>query len=318
MEILAIVAEIANKLSFFVIVLIIPDAYLTINKQWHRRTEKAVAESISIMAKVLGLSVCMITLINNFFHDVWAGVITSIIWSIVIVIQIIIGSGYWCHRNNRLSLILSGIKSSLRMETTEIGSFASDIFKRKQAISIIEILKELAYIDENLDVREKDLIQQFADNQNIEIDWDNIKPPKSEQWESYLNLKYTMKKYLAQEKPSHQHVKELSLLLELLIKADNKVTSEEKSMVSELFRMLEDFVTEDDKERKFEVAVIPQVLDQVELIAEKLPHLKFTELPYGKAYLSDTCYSRLYADDLCANFRSSGYIAVVLEDGNLA
>ena len=75
------------------------------------------------------------------------------------------------------------------METTEIGSFASDIFKRKQAISIIEILKELAYIDENLDVREKDLIQQFADNQNIEIDWDNIKPPKSEQWESYLNLK---------------------------------------------------------------------------------------------------------------------------------
>jgi hypothetical protein len=91
----------------------------------------------------------------------------------------------------------------------------------------------LAYIDGELDPRERELIQTFADHWQISFDWQMTRPNHVPAPALRLQaLSEAVTRYLAMAPPADQ-VRQLGDLVSLVIRADGKVTTEEEMTLAE-------------------------------------------------------------------------------------
>ena len=168
--------------------------YLTVNKIWKRRKNEEVANSISIVAAMLGFAVGFPFLLNSLLitNDYFSAA-KSVVALILAAVFTLIGTGYFVDKNRGIGL-LTLIGRALRLEGQESGELITDMLRPKGASKIIEILKKLAAIDDDIAKEEIDLINQFSEKWGIDLP--ELKPGKPEEVTNLVELKSLVQAYL--------------------------------------------------------------------------------------------------------------------------
>ena len=115
-------------------------AYLKVNKVWKRRKNVEVANSISIVAAMLGFAVGLPFLLNNIFitHDYFSAGKVVLGLSLAVIFTLI-GTGYFVDSNRNVNFFVL-LGRALNLEGKESGELISDMLRPKGANKIIEIL----------------------------------------------------------------------------------------------------------------------------------------------------------------------------------
>lgn len=284
--------------------------YLIVNKVWIRKHEPEVAASISIAGETLGLvPLCILTL--SFILDgQWAGAADGLMWITGGLVTIAIGSGMWVE-GKRGRAFWDLVKDALRVERDEVGSLAARMFRPSGARAILDILGQIALIDQELDPRERDFIDGFAEAWGIELDWDEVLERVDAEELSFVTLRESVAGYLATSPPRAQ-VSQLSDVVGALVRIDEVLSSEEELILEELEGMFDAYVEGDAGEITFGVAIVPQDTEQDRAISQLLPGVSKRSLEGGRAYVKGPFHSERYADLVAEQYRSLNFFTTVV------
>lgn len=285
--------------------------YFIINKLWKRKHEIIVAESISISAMFISLFINLFFAIKNISVGGYAQLSGNFLWVLASTVSLLVGIGMFVNVNKGTP-ILKLLLKALNMERKEAGDLAKRFFQPSSADKIIDILGRLAMIDNDLDVKEKQYIQKFADNWHIKIDWDAIKKYADDSGNKYNKLRKSLQVYL-KSSPPKELATHLIDVISLLINADGRVTKEEALMESELTGIIKKYLGEEDEVDFFKVAVVPQNSEQDNAIRSRFPELERVEIAGGFAYLTEGFYSEDYAEEVSMQYRAFNVFSVVFK-----
>jgi len=279
--------------------------YLTVNKIWKRRKNEEVANSISIVAAMLGFAVGFPFLLNSLIitNDYFSAA-KSVIALFLAFVFTMIGTGYYVD-NNRGVGFLTLLGRALNLERKESGDLISDMIRPKGAKKIIDILVKLAAIDDDVAQEEIDLIKEFADKWNIDIPY--LQPGKPEQVTNLVELKELVQSYL-DEGPDVNVAEGLVDLINMMAEADDEVTEEEAMAVAEFTGMIAHYVSLElgGELEMFEVNIVPQGDEQVQAVKELLPDLEDVADRGGRVFKVGKYFSEDYAEAVCSKYISLG------------
>jgi len=280
-------------------------AYLKVNKIWKRKKIEEVANSISIVASLLGFAVLLPFLLNSLIntHDYPAagksliGLILAALWSLISV-------GYFVESNRGKGLFRLLI-DALSLEKKEHTDLIFSILRPPDEQKIIQILIKLSAIDGEVAVEEIKLIKEFAEKWRIDIP--NLKPGKPEEVTNLVELKGLVQSYL-DEKPDIEVAKGLKDMITLMTEADHKVTLEEAMAVAEFSGMVSNYIyiEKDRNVDMFEVNIVPQGEKQLRAIKELLPKLKPVHDRGGEVFKIGDFFSEEYSDAVCEKYINLG------------
>jgi len=279
--------------------------YLTVNKIWKRRKNEEVANSISIVAAMLGFAVGLPFLLNSIIiTEDYFSAAKSVIALFLAVIFTLIGTGYFVDKNRGASFITL-LGRALQLEGKESGDLISDMLRPKGARKIIDILHKLAAIDDDIAQEEIDLINQFSEKWDIEVP--DIKPGKPEEVTNLVQLKGLVQSYL-DEGPDTDVAEGLVDLINLMAEADDEVTEEEAMAVAEFTGMIAHYVSAEKggEMEMFEVNIVPQGEDQMDAVREILPELDIVEDRGGRVFKVGKYFSEDYAEAVCEKYIALG------------
>ena len=250
--------------------------------------------------------------LNYMFESLWQGLIDSIIWIASGVAYILIGSRFWV-RSHRRKSFWTRLKEVLKLERSEVGDFAKSFFRPSSSGIILEILAQLAYIDKTLSAQEKEFIQSFVDTWHMDFDWEEYQSlADTNQPISFMETRDTVERYLETSPPAAQ-VTQLIDVLDALVKVDETVSDQEKLILDEIDGLLFQYLGRPDAQEKFAVIIAPQNDDQDSAIAALLPGIEKTSVAGGSGYMVGAYYSQDYADVVCSQYRSLGYLTIGIE-----
>ena len=279
--------------------------YLTVNKIWKRRKNEEVANSISIVAAMLGFAVGFPFLLNSMIitQDYFSAA-KSVIALFLATVFTLIGTGYFVDKNRGVGfLILLG--RALKLEGKESGDLINDMIKPKGARKIIDILKKLAAIDDDIAQEEIDLINQFSEKWGIDIP--KLEPGKPQEITNLVDLKKLVQSYL-DEGPDIEVAEGLVDLINLMAEADDEVTEEEAMAVAEFTGMIAHYVSSETggMMEMYEVNIVPQGDQQMEAVRDLLPDLEIVESRGGRVFKVGKYFSEDYAEAVCDKYISLG------------
>jgi len=279
--------------------------YLTVNKIWKRRKNEEVANSISIVAAMLGFAVGFPFLLNSLLitNDYFSAA-KSVIALFLAFVFTMIGTGYYVHTNRGVGFITL-LGRALNLERKESGELLSDMLRPKGARKIIDILVKLAAIDDDIAQEEIDLINQFAERWNIDIP--KLVPGKAETVTNLVELKTVVQSYL-DEGPDTDVAESLVDLINMMAEADDEITEEEAMAVAEFTGMIAHYVSEEKggEVEMFEVNLVPQGDKQMEAIKEILPELEVVDDRGGRVFKVGKYFSEDYAEAVCEKYIALG------------
>jgi len=302
-------------LAYIAALLSLIQIYFIINKLWKRKHEKLVAESISISAMFISIIINGSFAFKNFHDGGMPQFSANLMWILASSVSALIGMGLFVAMNKNLGFFAL-LKQALKLESKEAGDLAKLFFRPNGADKIIEILGRMAMVDENLDKREKDFIQSFADHWDIKIDWDDVKKYSLESGDRYEKIKLAMTNYLY-TKPQEEQVNQLRDVFNLLVNIDEVVTEEEKLILDELEGQIAEYLNKNDDLEIYKVAIVPQTNEQDESMAKLLSKLSREKIAGGYAYLSVPYYSERYAEIISSQYRSMKIFSVVIKPKHL-
>ncbi len=296
------------KISLFVSLIYI---YLRINKLWKRKHYREVAESQSLAGLTIYILNCILwVLYYIFIEQDYNSMLDTTIYIFEGSILFLIGTGIFVKGQRRTGL-WKLIRQSLKLERKEADYLLKRFFKPKHADVIINILHQLAMIDEELDKRELKIITMFAKEWNIAYSPDQLNKERYKGTErNYIRLRKSIEKYLAQEPPIEQ-VAQLKDLITELIQADDKVTKEEELISSEILPLIENYLNQDEKIMQYHVIIVPQQPEHYKKIKGLMPNAVKVRTAGGIAYSIGTFYSLKYADMICRQFRQQELFTIV-------
>ena len=306
-----IAALVASALLFSVF-----QFYLKLNKVWKRRGISEVAESISIVASLLGFVTLVPFLLNSILiSQDYPSSVKYILGLILATVFTLISMGYFVaeNRDKNFFRILINALSAEKNESTDL---LSAMLRPHGANKIIEILTQLAAIDDDVAQEEIDLINEFAERWGISIP--ELKVGKPEEVTNLIELKDLVQSYL-DEKPDVEVAQNLVDLINMMAEADDEVTEEEAMAVGEFTGMIAHYVSQEEggPVDAYEVAIVPQNDEQSDSVKELLMAKKAVKKRGGEVFIVGTFYSEDYASAVCDKYISLGlytnYIKVVLE-----
>jgi TRAP transporter TAXI family solute receptor len=303
-----LMAIIAAILSFIQI-------YFIINKLWKRKHERVVAESISISAMFISIFINGFFAVKNIDGGNYPQLSANLMWITASIISTVIGVGLYVSTNRGRSFF-NLLLGALNMERKEAGDLAKVFFKPSGAAKIIEILGRVAMVDNDLDDKERDFIQGFADTWGIKMDWDGIKKYADESEMRFQELRRAMNSYLSTSPPKEQ-ASQLMDVISLLVNVDGVLTDEEDLMLSELTGLIMKYLGKGSDVDVFMVAVVPQSPEQEAAVEELLKDLKKEHIAGGWAYTSEAYYSERYAGIISAQYRALNVFSVVFKPNNM-
>ena len=287
------------------LIIAIFQAYLKVNKIWKRKKIEEVANSISIVASLLGFAVLLPFLLNSLINtnDYPAagksliGLVLAALWSLISV-------GYFVESNRGKGLFRL-IIDALSQEKKENKDFIYSILRPPDGQKIIQILIKLSAIDAEVAPEEIKLIKEFADKWRIDIP--NLQPGKPEEVTNLVDLKDLVQSYL-DEKPDVEVAKGLRDIITLMTETDDKVTLEEAMAVAEFSGMIGNYVNaeKDSKVDMFEVNIVPQGEKQLRAIKELLPELNSVQDRGGEVFKIGDFFSEEYSDAVCKKYINLG------------
>ena len=279
--------------------------YLTVNKIWKRRKNEEVANSISIVAAMLGFAVGFPFLLNSLIitNDYFSAA-KSVVALFLASVFTLIGTGYFVD-SNRGKSFFTLLGKALKLEGSESGDLLSDMLRRRGARKIIDILEKLAAIDDDIAQEEIDLIRQFSDKWGISVP--DLKPGKPENVTNLVELKALVQSYL-NEGPDTDVAEGLVDLINMMAEADDEVTDEEAMAVAEFTGMIAHYVSSEkggDIEM-YEVNIVPQGDEQMDAVRELLPELDIVKDRGGQVFKVGKYFSEDYAEAVCKKYISLG------------
>jgi len=284
-------------------------AYLKINKIWIRKHHVEVADSVSIVGNVIYIIPLSFFALNYMFLAQWQGLIDSIIWITSGIVYVLIGSRLWVQDYRRKSFS-SRLKEVLKLERSEVGDLAKSFFRPSGSEIILEILVRLAYIDRELGTRERVFIQSFIDEWHMKFDWaEHQKLADEREAASFIETRAIVVRYLATSPPPEQ-VAQLIDVLDALVNVDRSVTDQESLILEEIDGLLFEYVDQMADRERFAVVIAPQNSKQDTAIAALLPNVEKTEIAGGSGYMIGSYYSQDYADVICRQYRSLGFLTI--------
>ena len=192
-------------------------AYLKVNKIWKRKKIEDVANSISIVASLLGFAVLLPFLLNSLINtNDYPAAGKSLIGLILAALWSLISMGYFVESNRGKGLFRLLI-DALALEKKEHTNLIFSILSPPDEQKIIQILIKLSAIDDEVAIEEIKLIKEFADKWGIDIP--NLKPGKPEEVTNLVDLNDLVQSYL-DEKPEVEVAKGLRDMITLMTEAD--------------------------------------------------------------------------------------------------
>jgi hypothetical protein len=283
--------------------------YLTTNKLWKRKHERAVAESISILGEFVGLIPVTLLTVKFLLDGQWEGAADGMLWVLGAGVAILIGSGRWVEGRRDRGLLRLLI-DSIRLERGEVGYLAKSFLRPSGASHILSILGRVALLDAHLDDRERAFVDAFARTWSIDFQWDSITAAAQDNELDFLPLRRDLQEYLATSPPAAQ-VKQLGEVLRALINIDQTVTQHESLMMAEIDGMIDAYLgATDDGGPMFAVVLVPQDAQQDRAIAQVLPDLRKRELHGGQVYVAGTSFD--FAEIVSAQYRALNFFAAVV------
>ena len=283
--------------------------YLKLNKVWKRRKISEVANSISIVASLLGFATLIPFLLNSILitADYPSGV-KYILGLILAIAFSLISMGYFVEDNKGVGFFTL-LGRALKTEGKESGDLISDMLRPKGATKIIDILTKLAAIDDDIAKEEIDLINQFAMKWDIKIP--ELKVGKPEQVTNLVELKSLVQSYL-DEGPDIEVAEGLVDLINMMAEADDEVTKEEAMAVAEFTGMIAHYVSSEKggKMDMYEVNIVPQDNKQIDAVKVILPELDVVVDRGGKVFKVGRYFSEDYAEAVCEKYITLGLYSV--------
>ena len=286
--------------------------YLKLNKVWKRRKISEVANSISIVASLLGFATLIPFLLNSILISAdYPSAVKYVLGLILATVFTLISIGYFVEENrdkNFFTLLLD----ALGAEKSESTDLLSAMLRPHGATKIIEILTQLAAIDDDIAQEEVDLINDFAERWRINIP--DIKIGKPEKVTNLVELKEIVQSYL-DEKPDIEVAQNLIDLINMMAEADDEVTEEEAMAVGEFTGMIAHYVSmeEGGSIDAFEVVIVPQNDEQTEAVRELIPNIESVKKRGGIIFIVGTFYSEDYANAVCSKYISLGLFTNALK-----
>jgi len=286
--------------------------YLKLNKVWKRRKISEVANSISIVASLLGFATLIPFLLNSILISAdYPSAVKYVLGLILATVFTLISMGYFVEENrdkNFFTLLLD----ALGAEKSESTDLLSAMLRPHGATKIIEILTQLAAIDDDIAQEEVDLINDFAERWRINIP--DIKIGKPEKVTNLIELKELVQSYL-DEKPDVEVAQNLVDLINMMAEADDEVTEEEAMAVGEFTGMIAHYVSmeEGGSIDAFEVVIVPQNDEQTEAVRELIPNIESVKKRGGIIFIVGTFYSEDYANAVCSKYISLGLFTNALK-----
>ena len=279
--------------------------YLKLNKVWKRRGIAEVANSISIVAALLGFGVGFPFLLNSLFiSGDYPAAGKSVLGLGMAVMMTLISMGYFVDENKGKGFFRL-LFDALGAEKDESTDLLSAMLRPHGATKIIEILTQLAAIDDDVAQEEIDLINEFAEKWRIDIP--ELKPGAPEKVTNLVELKELVQSYL-DEKPDVEVTQNLVDLINMMAEADDEVTEEESMAVGEFTGMIAHYVSQEEGGSidAFEVAIVPQNDKQSLAVKELIPNINSVQKQGGEIFIIGTFYSEEYADAVCGKYISLG------------
>lgn len=289
------------------------EVYLKVNKIWKRKSDEQVAQSQSI----LGLGLSFFILITWTIKYVLIGEYTSIIdngiYLIETLIMMLIGTGMFVKGNKGVSLFTL-LKRAVHLERKEATYLLQSISGKKEALEIINILHQLAWIDNDLDDKELKLILEFAKAWNIDYSPESkeLAEIPEEFADKLSSLRTSLSKYLETE-PDKEQIAQLTDLLKTLISIDGHVSEEEDIIFDELNAMMSNSLSDGDNLSYYHVLIVPQTVSQGPLIKSLKPDAQEVHTSGGIAYSLEKYLSSKYAEQMCDTYRNKGLFTIVKE-----
>jgi hypothetical protein len=298
------------------VILTLIQIYFTINKLWIRKHERVVAESISISGLFISVLINSFFAFKNVLIEGYPQLVANAMWIINSFIVILIGIGFWVSGSARKNIWFL-LRQALKLERSEAGDLAKSFFRPPSAEKIIDILGQVAMIDDELAEQEKVFIQSFADAWSISIDWNYIQNSfGSKHGMGFHQVRESVKEYLNTNPPDIQ-VSQLGDLLRMLINADDQVTEEEQLIMDELGGIFAEHLGDKEARKVFKVAIVPQDTGQEQAIATLLKDLKKQSVAGGYAFLSEPFYSERYAEVVAERYRAMNVFSVVIQPDSI-
>lgn len=285
--------------------------YLIINKLWKRRATQEVAESISIVAALLGLftSVPFLVMFMLIDHSV-AGAVKTSIGIATGCVFVLIGSGLWVPEYRKQGFRRLFFRA-LRLERKESTHLLKQFVQPKGADRILQVLTGLASVDGHVDEREAALIRDFAREWRLEDPTTGVAPLQVD----LIDLRVRVRDYLDVGPPPKQ-AGQLLDLLHLLAEADARVTWQEAVALEEVGGMLRQYVTgEEAQVPAHEVLIVPQNERQVEAVRTLLPDREEKMLRGGRVFSVGQYFSARYAEVVCQKYIAIGLFTTMVSDG---
>lgn len=284
--------------------------YLRANKIWKRKHERDVAESQSIAGLSLLLLNCTFWIASYIIKGDYESIIDTSIIMFEATVFLLIGTGLWIKGQKRLGL-WTLFKQALRLERKEADYLLNKFFKPQNAEKIINILHQLAMIDEELNEKEKIIIESFAKEWNIPYSYENYENEvKTHRENRFIHLRKSLEDYL-DRKPLIEQVAQLKDMIHTITQADEKVTEQEELIISELMGMIDNYIKNDSVLEPFHVIIVPQKPEHEEIIMNISPNATKIRTSGGVAYSIDSFYSIKYAEMICNEYRQINLFTIV-------
>ena len=281
--------------------------YLKLNKVWKRRTIAEVANSISIVAALLGFTVGFPFLLNSLFiSGDYPAAGKSVLGLGMAVMMTLISMGYFVEENKGKNFFRL-LFDALGAEKNESTDLLSAMLRPQGATKIIEILTQLAALDEEVAQEEVDLINDFASKWRINIP--EIKVGAPGKITNLVEIKALVQSYL-DEKPDVEVAQNLVDLINMMAEADDEVTDEEAMAVGEFTGMIGHYVSQEKGGSidAFEVVIVPQNENQSTAVKERIPNIDSVKKQGGEIFIVGTFYSEDYAEAVCGKYISLGLL----------
>jgi hypothetical protein len=317
--------KIISFLTYAAILISVVEVYFKINKIWKRKHEKEVAESQSIVGLGMSSFVMIIWALDSFIKGNFEAIADNVIYFAEAVICIIIGTGFFViEEKKKHKNFWAMIKSALRLERKEAGYLWKTLSGKLQAEKIVELLLLLAWIDDQFNKSEKEIIEKLATPWGIKITEDQLYnnpfssfKKKSKRFET---VKQLFREYLI-ENSSKDQILHIKNLFNELISSDGKISQHEEIIMGEIDGVIKEYLGESMP--KFSIIIIPKqdnLRESIESIVKSVnPEINMKEreqnIDGGFGFIVDECYSQDYAEILAEEQRSQHNNLTIVKKG---
>lgn len=277
--------------------------YLVVNKIWVRKHEPEVADSVSIIAVILEITILLPFLVKSALTFSYESLLLEVITIASHLFIFFIGVGIWV--NNGLGF-RDKFARTFKIERKEYKSLIKDAFHTKDMNKIFSFICMLSILDREIQDEEEVLLKKFADDYglNYQLTMSNIQGMygKGEK-ETPILLMKTIRSQISSfldTSPPKEVVIYLEDIISHLVQADKNVTDEEQIVLDELKIMLKNYLLGNgDNDHLYYIVVVPQTDEQEEALLSFNSRYKDTKKEVSgtkNAYLIDSYHSQAFAE----------------------